>query len=110
MPESPPSQEQPFDAFRTGLAASAQRPELSIVLPIFNEEPVIDELHRRLTEFLAAAGTSWEVIFVDDGSKDKSFPMLRALAEAEPRYRLISFARNFGHQFAITAGIDYARG
>src|SRR5690242_17647430 len=87
-----------------------ERPELSIVLPIFNEEPVIDELHRRLGAFLGAVGTTWEVIFVDDGSRDGSFAMLKKLCAAEPRYRLISFARNFGHQFAITAGLDYARG
>ena len=62
-----------------------ERPELSIVLPIFNEEPVIDELHRRLGEFLTAIGASWEVIFVDDGSKDRSFEKLSALASKEPR-------------------------
>src|SRR5579859_5727470 len=87
-----------------------ERPELSIVLPIFNEEPVVDELHRRLVEFLAALGTSWEVIFVDDGSKDRSFEKLKGLAATEPRYKLVSLSRNFGHQFAITAGLDYARG
>src|SRR5689334_2283558 len=110
MPEIPPSPEQPPHAPGAGLVANGVRPELSIVLPIFNEEPVIDELHRRLGEFLSALGTTWEVIFVDDGSKDQSFPKLRALAEIEPRYRVVSFARNFGHQFAVTAGIDYARG
>jgi glycosyltransferase involved in cell wall biosynthesis len=87
-----------------------ERPELSIVLPIFNEEPVIDELHRRLGEFLGAVGVSWEVIFIDDGSSDGSFAKLKQLSALEPRYRLVSFARNFGHQFAITAGLDYARG
>jgi dolichol-phosphate mannosyltransferase len=91
-------------------ADGVDRPELSLVLPIFNEEPVIDELHRRLGEFLPAMGTTWEVIFVDDGSKDQSFAMLRTLAADNPHYRVISFARNFGHQSAITAGIDYARG
>ena len=87
-----------------------ERPELSIVLPIFNEEPVIDELHRRLGTFLGAVGTTWEVIFVDYGSSDASFAKLKQLCAAEARYRLVSFARNFGHQFAITAGLDYARG
>ena len=87
-----------------------ERPELSLVLPIFNEEPVIDELHRRLRDFLGMVGVSWEVIFVDDGSGDGSFAKLKQLCAVEPRYRLISFARNFGHQFAITAGLDYARG
>src|SRR3954471_8862618 len=86
------------------------RPELSIVLPIFNEAPVIDELHRRLGEFLGALGTTWEVVFVDDGSSDGSFAKLKVICAAEPRYRLVSFARNFGHQVAITAGLDYARG
>jgi glycosyltransferase involved in cell wall biosynthesis len=80
------------------------------VLPIFNEEQVIDELHRRLGEFLRAVGTTWEVIFVDDGSSDASFAKLKQLCAVEARYRLVSFARNFGHQFAITAGLDYARG
>jgi polyisoprenyl-phosphate glycosyltransferase len=87
-----------------------ERPELSIVLPIFNEEPVVDELHRRLTEFLGAVGATWEIIFVDDGSNDRSFEKLKALAGTEPRYHLISLSRNFGHQFAITAGLDYAHG
>src|SRR6476659_6578753 len=86
------------------------RPELSIVLPVFNEEPVIDELHRRLVGFLAAVGTSWEVIFVNDGSTDNSFAKLKELCAAEVRFRLVSFSRNFGHQLAITAGLDYARG
>jgi dolichol-phosphate mannosyltransferase len=90
--------------------SQAVRPELSIVLPIFNEEAVIDELHRRLGEFLASIGGSWEVIFVDDGSTDASFSKLKALADKEPRYRLVSLSRNFGHQLAITAGFDYALG
>src|SRR5262249_34220049 len=72
--------------------------------------PVIDELHRRLVAFLAAVGTSWEVIFVNDGSTDSSFAKLKDICTAESRFRLVSFSRNFGHQFAITAGLDYARG
>jgi polyisoprenyl-phosphate glycosyltransferase len=87
-----------------------ERPTLSLVLPIFNEEPVIPELHRRLHEFLGKLDVTWEVIFVNDGSRDRSVEMLTALCKDEPRYKLVSFARNFGHQFAITAGVDYARG
>jgi glycosyltransferase involved in cell wall biosynthesis len=86
------------------------RPTLSLVLPIYNEEPVIPELHKRLAAFLGDVGESWEVIFVDDGSRDRSREMLRALAEQEPRYKVVGFARNFGHQIAITAGVDYAEG
>ncbi|MFO0678999.1 MAG: glycosyltransferase family 2 protein [Polyangiaceae bacterium] len=96
------------------------RPTLTAVIPIFNEESVIPELHKRLQDLLSAIeagagarGTSpftTEVVFVDDGSKDASLAMLRDLSAQEPRYRVVSFARNFGHQRAITAGIDYARG
>lgn len=86
------------------------RPTLSIVLPVYNEEVVIPELDRRLRDFLPAVGVSWEVIFVDDGSKDRSLELLAAMARAEPRYRVFSLSRNFGHQMAITAGVDLARG
>jgi glycosyltransferase involved in cell wall biosynthesis len=86
------------------------RPTLSIVLPVYNEEAVIGELGSRLTNFLGHLDIDWEVIFVDDGSRDRSFDLLKQLCEGQPRYRLVSFSRNFGHQLAITAGIDYARG
>jgi dolichol-phosphate mannosyltransferase len=86
------------------------RPELSIVIPIFNETKVLDELHRRLGSFLASLETSWEIIFVDDGSADDSWERLKRSCAAEPRYRLVALSRNFGHQIAITAGLDYARG
>jgi len=87
------------------------RPTLSLVLPIYNEEAVIPELHARLQEFLGKlAPVDAEVLFVNDGSRDRSMELLRSVAAGEPRYRILSFARNFGHQTAITAGIDYARG
>jgi glycosyltransferase involved in cell wall biosynthesis len=87
-----------------------ERPTVSLVLPIFNEEDVIPELARRLREWLGELGESYEVVFVNDGSRDRSYEMLEELAEAEPRYKIISFARNFGHQVAITAGVDHATG
>jgi polyisoprenyl-phosphate glycosyltransferase len=89
------------------------RPALSLVIPIYNEEPVIPELERRLGTVLSGLATvvsSWEVVLVDDGSADRSFELLSAMAGKEPRFRVISFARNFGHQMAITAGIDKAEG
>lgn len=86
------------------------RPSLSLVLPFFNEEETIPELERRLGHFLQSIGETWEVIMVDDGSSDRTRELLSALAERDPRYRLVGFSRNFGHQIAITAGIDYARG
>jgi dolichol-phosphate mannosyltransferase len=93
-------------------------PTLSLVIPIFNEEEIIPELGRRLRSFLAdvggdggqSIGESWEVIFVNDGSTDRSAALLKELAASEPRYKVLSFARNFGHQMAITAGIDRAEG
>jgi polyisoprenyl-phosphate glycosyltransferase len=86
------------------------RPTLSLVLPIYNEEEVIPELHTRLQEFLRKLGVSAEVVFVNDGSRDRSMELLRGIAQGELRYRVLSFARNLGHQTAITAGVDYARG
>jgi dolichol-phosphate mannosyltransferase len=86
------------------------RPTLSLVLPIYNEEAVIPELHTRLQEFLGKLTVDAEVVFVNDGSKDRSMELLRQVSAGEPRYRVLSFARNFGHQTAITAGLDYARG
>ena len=89
-------------------------PVLSLILPIFNEEEIIPELDRRLRLFFEdigdPVGQSWEVIFVNDGSRDKSLELLKELAAREPRYKVLSFARNFGHQMAITAGIDRADG
>ena len=89
-------------------------PVLSLVLPIFNEEAIIPELDRRLRAFLADVGSgvgdAWEVIFVNDGSKDRSPALLKELAAAEPRYKVLSLSRNFGHQMAITAGLDRASG
>ncbi len=86
------------------------RPTLSLVIPVFNEEETLPELAHRLNEFLGALAETWEVIFVDDGSKDHSLEQLRELAAREPRYKLVSLARNFGHQIAITAGLDVADG
>jgi polyisoprenyl-phosphate glycosyltransferase len=85
-------------------------PRLSLVLPVFNEEETIPELDRRLQAFLGSLGVTWEVVFVNDGSKDRSLEMLRELARKDPRYRVLSFSRNFGHQIAITAGLDVADG
>jgi polyisoprenyl-phosphate glycosyltransferase len=89
---------------------TGSRPTLTLVLPIYNEEEVIPELHGRLQAFLATFDFEAEVLFVNDGSRDRSMELLRGIASSEPRYRVLSFARNFGHQAAITAGMDFARG
>jgi len=86
------------------------RPELSLVIPIYNEEEVLPQLDVRLKELLKTLAIDTEVVFVNDGSKDKSIDLLRRMASHEPRYRVIGFSRNFGHQRAITAGMEKSRG
>lgn len=82
----------------------------SIVLPIFNEELVIPELHRRLTRVMERIQEPYELIFVNDCSSDRSLEQLRALAQQDTRVRVLHFSRNFGHQIAITAGMDHSQG
>jgi dolichol-phosphate mannosyltransferase len=82
----------------------------SIVVPIYNEKENISELHRRVSDVMKQARKPWELVLVDDGSTDGSTDMIRELAKKDKHVRPIIFARNFGHQIAITAGWDYARG
>ncbi len=85
-------------------------PQISVVIPVFNEEENLDELHGRLISVLDATGSTYEIVFVDDGSKDRSVAMIKAFHEADARVRLIRLSRNFGHQAALNAGLDNARG
>ena len=82
----------------------------SIVAPIYNEIDNLPELYRRLKAVMDSSGKPWELILVDDGSTDGSTEKIRELAKADKTVRPVIFARNFGHQVAITAGWDYARG
>jgi len=84
--------------------------DYSIVAPIYNEIENIPELYRRVKEVMSATGGTWELLLVDDGSTDGSTEAIRALAMQDEHVCPIIFARNFGHQIAITAGWDYARG
>ena len=84
--------------------------ELSIVVPIYNEEGNIDRLHSELTEALAATGRDYEVIAINDGSQDGSYELLNAVGARDPRWHIIHFRRNFGQTAAMAAGFDAARG
>ncbi len=87
-----------------------ENPELSLVLPVLNEEANLPQLHRRLEAVLAGLELSYEILYVDDGSTDGSVELLRRLAEADEKVVVLVFSRNFGHQIAITAGLEHARG
>lgn len=89
---------------------TAEHPTLSVVAPCFNEEGVLHELYRRVSQVLDGAGESWELVLVNDGSRDRTPEIMRELHARDPRVKVIDFARNFGHQIAVTAGMDYARG
>lgn len=85
-------------------------PELSLVIPCFNEGKVLKLLHQRLVESLGRTGMIWEVILVDDGSSDDTFAQTAAMHRADPRFKVLSFSRNFGHQTAVFAGLSRAKG
>lgn len=88
-----------------------RKPLVSVVVPVFNETEVVDMFHARMAAVAdSTSDYEWEIIYVDDGSSDDSYAKMQSLAEADNRVRLLRFSRNFGHQVAITAGIDQARG
>jgi len=86
------------------------RPKISLIVPVFNEEGSLSLLHARITEILTDLGESYEVVFVDDGSRDGSFAQLRALSESDPAVRVVRLRRNFGQTAALMAGFDQANG
>jgi len=83
---------------------------VSVVIPVYNEEAVLPELRERLLGVLGEGVGDFEVLFVDDGSSDGSAALIEQMHERDPRFRCIRFSRNFGHQAAVTAGLEYARG
>jgi glycosyltransferase involved in cell wall biosynthesis len=86
------------------------KPVFSIIAPVFNECESLGELHTQVARVMDQTGESWELVLVDDGSTDGSTDMIRAFVDKDERIRPVIFARNFGHQIAVTAGMDYARG
>ena len=87
-----------------------ETPLISIVVPLYDEEKVIRETYSRLTSVLMRQGLDYEILMVNDGSRDKTLEIIKEICKAEKRVKLISFSRNFGHQIAITAGTDKAQG
>ncbi len=85
-------------------------PVFTIIAPIFNELENLPILHERISNVMDQSGHSWELVLVDDGSTDGSTDMIREIAKKDERIRPVIFARNFGHQIAVTAGLDYSRG
>jgi glycosyltransferase involved in cell wall biosynthesis len=86
------------------------RPEISVVIPLRNESPNVDELHQELTTVLQGFGRPFEIVAIDDGSTDDTFARLAALQRTDHRLRVIRFRRNFGQTAAFAAGFAYARG
>jgi polyisoprenyl-phosphate glycosyltransferase len=85
-------------------------PVITVIAPVFNEKESLPELHRRVGAVMEGLGETWELILVDDGSTDGTTEQIRALAAQDEHIRPVIFARNFGHQIAVTAGLDYSRG
>lgn len=83
--------------------------DLSVVIPIYNEEETLPRLHQRLVEVLNNIGMSYEIIFINDCSTDNSFNIMEEFNRLDKRIKILSFSRNFGHQAAITAGINFSK-
>src|SRR5581483_3937295 len=82
----------------------------SVIIPVYNEEAVVEETYRRLTGVMTSLKEPYELLFINDGSKDRTAEIVESLSKRDHSVKLLDFSRNFGHQIAITAGMDYARG
>ena len=103
-------EEETLTATQVNAARRDERPEVSIFLPVYNEEPNLPPLHEKLDKALKVLGRSAEIIYVDDGSSDGSLRILRELVQRDSRVRVVAFKRNYGQTAAMAAGIDAAQG
>ncbi|MCS6853845.1 MAG: glycosyltransferase family 2 protein [Elioraea sp.] len=97
-------------AARGADAAAGPHPALSVVVPAFNEQEVLPEFHRRLSAVMEELGLAWEVVYVNDGSRDATLAVMLALRDRDPHVCVVNLSRNFGKEIALTAGLDHARG
>lgn len=86
------------------------QPSLSVVVPAYNEEQVLPEFHRRTTAVLDKLGMPYEIVFINDGSRDNTLSVMRSLRALDPRVVIVDLSRNFGKEIALTAGLDHAAG
>ncbi len=91
-------------------SSDTEAPEISVVIPCYNEQDVLVELHRRLSDVCASVGLSFEVVLVNDGSRDGTWPLMLDLARQDPHLVLVNLSRNHGHQLALSAGLRLCRG
>jgi polyisoprenyl-phosphate glycosyltransferase len=103
-----PAAPSPFHV--AGRVNSDSRPTLSIVVPLYNEEAVLMEFHQRTSKMLDEIGESAEILYVNDGSRDRSPSILSNLQDTDPRVSVVNLSRNFGKEIALTAGLDHSRG
>jgi len=92
------------------LAPAENGPVFSVVAPVFNEEETLPHFYERLAAVMDQLGQPWELVLINDGSQDASYTVMRALHDRDPRITAVDFSRNFGHQIAISAGLDQATG
>jgi polyisoprenyl-phosphate glycosyltransferase len=89
---------------------SQSRPVLSVVIPMFNEAAIVGEMHRRLAGVMGTLGAPWEVVYVNDGSRDDSLRIVETMQREDHHIAVVNLSRNFGKEVATTAGLDHARG
>ena len=89
---------------------AASKIDLSVIIPIYNEEMNLVPMNNRIIAALSPLGIPYEIVYVNDGSKDNSLPIIMGLSEENASVKYIDFSRNFGHQIAISAGLEHAMG
>jgi glycosyltransferase involved in cell wall biosynthesis len=92
------------------MSAPSADPYLSVVIPFYDEEDNVEEMHRRLKDVLDRLGRTYEIIYIDDGSTDRTYALLRAIYDRDPYVRVVKLRRNFGQTAGLQAGFDHARG